>query len=41
MKASENPVSLHIFMSVCISIHAHVHINSQLYSQATNSINAY
>ena len=28
MKASDNPVSLHIFVSVCISIRAHVYINS-------------
>ena len=28
MKASENPVSLHIFVSVCISICAHVYISS-------------
>ena len=31
MKASENPVSLHIFVSVCISIRAHVYINSYIY----------
>ena len=26
MKASDNPVSLHIFMSVCISVRAHIYI---------------
>ena len=31
MKASENPVSLHIFVSVCISIRAHVYINSYIH----------
>ena len=32
MKASENPVSLHvIFVSVCISILAHVYINSYIH----------
>ena len=31
MKASQNPVSLHIFVSVCISIHAHVYINSYIH----------
>ena len=31
MKASENPVSLHIFVSVCISIRARVYINSYIY----------
>ena len=30
MKASENPVSLHIFLSVCINIRAHVCINSYI-----------
>ena len=34
MKASENPVSLHIFVSVCISIHAHVYINSSIHIYA-------
>ena len=28
MKASDNLVSLHIFVSVCISIRAHIYINS-------------
>ena len=28
---SENPVSLHIFVSVCISIRAHVYINSYIH----------
>ena len=33
MKASENPVSLHniIFVPVCISIRAHVYINSYIH----------
>ena len=31
MKASENPVSLHIFVSVCISIRALVYINSYIH----------
>ena len=31
MKASDNPVSLHIFVSVCISIRAHVYINSYIH----------
>ena len=31
MKASENPVSLHTFVSVCISIHAHVYISSYIH----------
>ena len=31
MKASENPVSLYIFVSVCISIRAHVYINSYIH----------
>ena len=31
MKASENPVSLHIFVSVCISIRARVYINSYIH----------
>ena len=31
MKASENLVSLHIFVPVCISIHAHVYINSYIH----------
>ena len=30
MKASENPVSLHILGSLCISIRAHVYINSYM-----------
>ena len=31
MKAGENLVSLHVFVSVCISVHAHVYINSYIY----------
>ena len=31
MKASENPVSLHIFVSVCIGIRAYVYINSYIH----------
>ena len=31
MKASKNPVSLHIFVSVSISIRAHVYINSYIH----------
>ena len=31
MKESENPVSLHIFVSVCISIRAHVYIKSYIH----------
>ena len=31
MKASENPFSLHIFVSVCISTRAHVYINSHIH----------
>ena len=31
MKAIENPVSLHIFVSVYISIRAHVYINSYIH----------
>ena len=33
MKASENPVSLHnrLFVSLCISIRAHVYINSYIH----------
>ena len=31
MKASDNSVSLHIFVSVCMSICAHVYINSYIH----------
>ena len=31
MKASENPVSLHIFVSVCINICVHVYISSYIH----------
>ena len=31
MKVSENPVSLHVFVFVCISIHAHVYISSYIH----------
>ena len=41
MKASENSVSLHKFVSVCVNIRAHVHIKFYIHELLIYSIYAY